>query len=367
MEDNLISLEAAAERRALKLHNESLVIDCHSDVHLDVIRSRGRGETKVFERRHFPRWKEGGLNIVVLNTLAKFGPDPYPYRTSPVHNFLLMTDAIRQEIQESPDCLFQVLEPDDIEKARQDERIGILLGLEGTEPLEMNLGFLRSYHRLGLRVMNLAWHIRSQVADGTSEPSNSGLSNFGREVVREANRLGILIDFSHLSKAAVRDTFELCQQPVIASHSNVNAIFNHERNLDDWQIKGIAEGGGLIGVVFLGRFVVEENPTLSDVLDHVDYIAKLVGPEHICMGPDYTDFCQDMIIDARRAAGPTMPAGGVDIPYADGVEEVTKLSNFTRGLVARGYNDDDIRGILGENFLRVFRQVYESAPASRQT
>jgi len=357
-----LNLDAAAEDRALRLHRESLVIDCHSDIHLDVIRSRGQGETQVLERRYFSRWKEAGLNAVVLSSMAKFGPETYPYQTSPVHNFLLMIDAIYQEIQESPDCFSLIQQPDDMERAREDGRIGIMLGVEGAEPLEMNLGFLRCYFRLGLRIMNLTWHQRNQVADGVAEPSNSGLSNFGREVVGELNRLGIIIDLSHLSKAGVGDVLELSRQPAIASHSNANAVCNHERNLDDWQIEGIAEKGGLVGVVFVGRFVATENPTLSDVLDHVDYIIRLAGPAHVCMGPDYTDFCQDMIISSRGVAGPGQPVKDADIPYADGVDDVTKLPNFTRGLIARGYRDDEIRGVLGENFLRLFRKVYEGAP-----
>ena len=354
-------LDPGEKNRALRLHQEALVVDIHSDIHLDVIRCRGRGETKVLERRHFPRWKKAGLNAVVLNTMAKFGPETYPYRASPVHNYLLMIDAVLQEIQESPDCFFQILEPVDLEKARVDERIGIMLGLEGAEPIEMDLGFLRCYHRLGLRIMNLTWHQRNQVADGVAEPSNSGLSNFGREVVGELNRLGIIIDLSHLSKAGVRDVLEISKQPVVASHSNADAVCSHQRNLEDWQIKGIAENCGLIGVNFLGRFVAPENPTISDVLDHVDHIAGLVSPVHMGMGPDYTDFCQDMIISSRKLAGPGQPVDDVDIPYAEGLSDVTELPNFTCGLVARGYSEDDIRGILGENFLRVFRQVYESA------
>ena len=113
--NNDLELDPADDERALRLHGESLVVDIHSDIHLDVIRCRGRGETRVLERRHFPQWKQGGINAVVLNTMAKFGPEIYPYRASPVHNYLIMIDAIHQEIRESPDCFFQILEPDEAE------------------------------------------------------------------------------------------------------------------------------------------------------------------------------------------------------------------------------------------------------------
>lgn len=345
--------------RAMNLHRDSLVIDMHSDVHLDVIRSRGQGEARVLERRHYPQWEKGGVDVVVLNSMAKFGPETYPYRTSPVHNFLLMADAIQQEIAESSDKFLQILEPEDISRAKAGKKIGILFGTEGAEPVEQNLGFLRCYYRLGLRIMNLTWHQRNQVADGVAERSNSGLSNFGRDLVKEMNRLGILIDVSHLGRQGVRDVLEISEHPIIASHSNAWALCAHERNLEDWQIEGIAKKGGMIGVVFVGRFVAEENPTLTHVLDHLDYIAKLAGRDRVGMGPDYTDFCQDMIISSRRVAGPGQPVNDPDIPYARDVEDASKLLHFTQGLVSRGYRDDEIRGILGENFVRVFKDVRE--------
>ena len=111
----------------------------------------------------------------------------------------------------------------------------------------------------------------------------------------------------------------------------------------------------------MGRFVASEHPSLSDVLDHVGHIAHLVGPGCIGIGPDYTDYCEDMIISSRRVAGPGQPLDDVGIPYADGVDDITKLTNFTRGLITRGYSDDNIQGILGNNFFRVFKEVYKKS------
>jgi membrane dipeptidase len=359
-----IDLDRAEQASVDRLHHESLVVDVHSDVHLEVIRARGRGEKRVLEGKFYSRWKQAGVDVVVLNTISKFGPDPYPYRASPVHNVLLTVDAISQETSESPNCFDLVLEPEDILRAQDAGKIGLMLGTEGAEAVESSLGFLRCFYRLGLRVMNLTWHQRNLVADGVAEPSNAGLSNFGREVVREMNRLGIVIDVSHLSTAGVQDVLELSSQPVIASHSNARAVYDHPRNLLDWQIEGIAHRGGLVGVTFLGRFVGAENPTLRDVLDHVDHIAALVGAEHIAMGPDYVESGAKMIIQARRVAGPDQPVDDDGIPFAQGVEEVTRLPGFTHGLVSRGYSDEQIRGILGGNFLRLFQQVRQTRQIS---
>jgi len=310
----------------------------------------------VLERRHLPLWKEGGVNVVVLNTLPKFGPDPYPYCTTPVRNALLLMDAVHQEISESPDYFRLVIEPDDIRKAQDENRIGIILGLEGAECVETDLGLLRSYYRLGLRVMNLTWHQRNLVADGVAEPSDAGLSRFGRELVAEANRLGIIIDVSHLSPRGIDDVLSLSDAPVMASHSNAKAVYDHERNLDDSHLNRIASEGGMVGVVFLGRFV-GESPTLEGVLDHVANMLRVAGVGHVGMGPDYADHAHDMIIAARRVAGPDQPVSDITIPYARGLEHAGKLPDFTRGLVARGYDDATICGILGENFITLFRKV----------
>lgn len=346
------------QHRADQLHQASLVIDAHSDVHLEMLRRRGRGETHVMERLFYPRWKQAGVDVVVLCTMAKFGLDPYPYQTSAVKNFLLMADAIAQEIDESPACFIPVRTPDDVVRAKAESKVGLMLGMEGAEPVEMDLGLLRCYWRLGLRIMTLTWHQRNQVADGVAEPSNAGLSHFGRSLIEEMNRLGILIDVSHLSRAGVRDVLALSRQPVIASHSNARALCDHPRNLDDDQIRGIAASGGVVGVVFLGRFVSPANPTLSDVLDHVDHLVKVAGAEHVAIGPDYVDRAEDMVIQSRRVAGPGQPVDDPNIPYARGLETITCLPAFTRGLVERGYTDAQIQGILGGNFLRVFREVH---------
>jgi len=347
--------------RALQLHREMLVVDMHSDVHLDVLRLRGRGETHVLERRHLSRWQAGSVNAVVLNTIAKFGPDPYPYRTTPVQNYLFTIDAIHREIAESPRCFQLVLEPKDILQARREGKIGLIIGLEGAEAVESDLGLLRCYYRLGLRVMNLTWHHRNLAADGVAEPSGSGLSHFGRALVRELNRLGIIIDLSHLSPQGVDDVLDLSDSPVMASHSNAKALCDHNRNLDDRQIARISSNGGMIGVVFLGRFVAEKDPTLDHVLDHVDHIAGIAGTEHVGIGPDYCDHAEDMIISARRVAGPHQPVDDPTIPFAKGLEDAGRLPCLTQGLVARGYDDAAIQGILGENFLNLFQKVRGNA------
>jgi len=351
--------QAVPEQYALDFHRHSLVVDMHSDVHLDVIRRRGLGQKRVLETRHLSSWQEGHVDVVILSTLPKFGPQAYPYWSTPVHNLLLTVDALQQEISESPGSFLPVLEADDIVRAKKEGRIGLMLGVEGAEALMTDLGFLRCFYQLGLRVMNLTWHQRNQAADGVAERSNGRLSNFGMELVRELNRLGIIIDVSHLSPAGLEDTLAISEQPVMASHSNARAVCDNPRNLQDGQIRAISEKGGMIGIVFLGRFVAAESPVLDNVLDHVDHITNLVGAQHIGIGPDYVGGCDDMIINSRRVAGPEQPVDEISIPYAEGLEDAGKLTGFTEGLLSRGYDEDQVRGILGRNFLNFFRSIRE--------
>lgn len=346
---------------AARFHGDGLVVDVHCDVHLDLVRSRAAGERQVLERRHLPAWRAGGVGLVVLNTIPKFGPDPYPYVTTPVHNYLYMLDCLHQELDESPHAFALVRTPSDVAKAQTEGKLGIIIGVEGAEPLGTDLSLLRCYHRLGLRVLTLTWHHRNSVADGVSEPSASGLSNFGREVVSEANRLGIVLDVSHAGPRAVRDTLARSSVPIMASHSNARALCDHERNLHDDELRGIAEQEGLIGVTFLGRFVADDDPTLEDVVGHVEHLFDVVGPEHVALGTDYTTGGQDLIIEARRVGGPDQPTTDATIPYARGLESYDGLPALAARLIERGHTQAHVDAILGGNFLRLFSGVSAAA------
>lgn len=342
-------------------HQDTLIVDVHTDVHLDLIRSRANGETRVLSRRHVPGWRAGGVDVAVLNTIPKFGPDPYPYHTTPVHNALYMLDCLHRELEESPDELRLVTTTDELHQARDAGRIGIMIGIEGSEALGDDLSLLRTYHRLGVRVLTLNWHHRNQVGDGVSEPSASGLSNWGREVVSEANRLGVLVDVSHSGPRTVEDVLALSIAPVVASHSNSRRIHDHERNLTDDQVRAIAAKGGLVGVTFLSRFVTQGTANADHVFGHIEHLADLVGTDHLGIGTDFTTGGEDLIIASRRVAGPGQPSTDASIPYAAGLDHYELLGNLTSGLFDRGFDASAVSGILGANYLRVLRSVEEAA------
>lgn len=342
-------------------HRETLVIDVHTDVHLDLVRSRSHGETRVLASRHVPTWRSGGVDTVVLNTIPKFGPDPYPYHTTPVHNALYMLDCLHRELEESPNEIRLVTTAEEIQQTRLDGRIGVMIGIEGSEALGDDLSLLRSYHRLGVRVLTLNWHQRNQVGDGVSEPSASGLSNWGREVVSEANRLGVLVDVSHSGPRTVEDVLALSIAPVVASHSNSRRIHDHERNLTDDQVRAITDKGGLVGVTFLSRFVANGFANSDHVIGHLEHLSGLVGSEHLGIGTDFTTGGEDLIIASRRVAGPGQPTSDASIPYATGLDRYELLGNLTSGLFDRGFDASAVSGILGANYLRVLRSVEEAA------
>lgn len=342
-------------------HQDALVVDIHTDVHLDLVRSRANGETHVLAQRHMPGWRAGGVDVVVLNTIPKFGPDPYPYHTTPVHNALYMLDCLHRELEESADELRLVTTADEILASRDAGRIGIMIGIEGSEALGDDLSLLRSYHRLGMRVLTLNWHQRNLVGDGVSEPSASGLSNWGREVVSEATRLGVLVDVSHSGPRTVADVLSISAAPVVASHSNSRHVHDHERNLTDDQVRAIAASGGLVGVTFLSRFVAEGTADAEHVFRHIEHLADLVGPEHLGVGTDFTTGGEDLIIASRRVAGPGQPTADASIPYASGLDRYELLGHLTKGLLDRGFDASAVSGILGANYLRVLRAVEEAA------
>jgi membrane dipeptidase len=199
-------------------------------------------------------------------------------------------------------------------------------------------------YRLGVRSLTLTHFPRNELGDGSGADSGSHLSVFGREVVEEMNRLGMLVDISHINETGFWDVMELSKDPVLATHSNCKALCGHHRNLTDDQIKALAEKGGVMNLSFCAGFIKDgigfgdpealKKVTIEDWLDHLDHAVGLVGTDHVGLGSDLD--------------------GGCGFP---GLDDVTKFPDLTRGMISRGYADHDIKKILGANNLRVFKKV----------
>jgi membrane dipeptidase len=233
-----------------------------------------------------------------------------------------------------------VLKASDIEGAKPSGQVGVILGLEGAESLEGDLGVLRMLHRLGVRNVGLTWNFRNQAADGVGEErTGGGLTTFGVSLVEEMNRLGIIVDIAHLAPAGVEDVLKVSQAPIIASHANARALCDHRRNLTDAQLEKIAKNGGVVCVTFVPAFVDgnEDKTTLPRILDHVDHLVRVMGEDHVGLGSDFDGFFGD--------------------EKTEGLEDVSKMPAITVGLLQRGYSETAVQKILGGNLLRVFKKV----------
>ena len=343
-----ISLSREDEMKALEIHERSIVVLTHIDTvifwaprpnvvpfYFDLVpwpEEMRLGKRTGFGHVDLPRLLEGGVNCPVFALAVT--PNYMPERS--LMRFMELLDAFYRELGENKERVVLATTADEVVKAKKDGRVSAMLAIEGGEAIEGNLAALRMLHRLGVRLFGLTHNYRNKIADGMGEArTGSGLTEFGVELIGELNRLGIIVDVSHLSDPGFWDVVEVSKDPIIASHSNARGLCDHLRNLTDDQVKAVAEGGGVVGVNFYPEVVHEEEATLGRVLDHFDYLVDLVGADHVGIGSDYDGMRQPPV----------------------GLEDVSKMPNITRGLVSRGYSEDEIVKILGGNFLRVFREV----------
>ena len=348
----MVNLTPEQEARAVALHKRATVVEGHSDFPAEVARCRNRGETVVLETHHLPNLELGGVDIEVLTVGCD---EPALDVSNTPLKVLKVMDDLHQELQES-DKFRLITTYADVARAKNTGKIGILLHLEGARPIREDLFLLRTYYRLGLRQVGLTWNQRNLAADGCGEPQGGGgLSNFGRRLIEELNRLNMILDLSHVGERSFMDAIELTKTPPVASHSTARAVCDFPRNLSDDQIRALADRGGAMGLCFYGSFVGDP-PTLEALMDHVDHIVELVGVDHISLGPDYIDYIMDVMIEEEDR----MKERGVDyisFDYVKGLETVAQLPNVTRALVARGYEDEGIEKILGGNLLRIYKEI----------
>jgi membrane dipeptidase len=329
---------------ALELHKRATVVDAHIDTLLDIMVPSARplkyptprdfGDRSTTGHVDLPKLLESGIDLQVF---AAYIQPEYKIERA-LHRVVQLIDRFYQVLGEHQDRLLLFTKVSDVREAEKKSKIAAMLSIEGGEAVEADLRILRVLHRLGVKAMTLTWNERNQIADGAAEGrTRGGLTNFGVELVAEMNRIGMIVDVSHISDAGFFDVIETTNSPIIASHSNCRALCNHRRNLTDEMIKLLAGKGGVMGMNFAPSFVDENkgHVTLDRVLDHVDHVVKTVGVEHVGLGSDFD---------------------GID-STPKGLENVTRMPYFTEGLLKRGYNEDDILKILGENFLRVFKRV----------
>jgi len=384
---------SALPPRAQRIWREAIVIDTHNDLPTKILDERYDPDVRhaaTEGHTDLPRLTESGLTAVFLSAWVDA---PYAERTpdGSYQRALAYCDAIHAFVARHPDRLLFATTSADVERAKREGKVAIFIGVEGGHAIQSSLDSLRTLYARGARYMTLTWNNGNAWA-GSSIGSNGtrtgGLTDFGKDVVREMNRIGMLVDLSHVSEQTFYDAIAVSRSPVIASHSSARALADHPRNLTDDQLRAIARNGGVVNVNFYPRFIdstyrkavdaaeakaqaygdslraapgfdaakakaledarrselVAQIPVtpLSVLVDHIDHIAKVAGVDHVGIGSDFDGI-------------PVAPVG---------MEDVTALPRLTQALLDRGYSDADVTKMLGGNMMRVMRLVLDRRQAS---
>ena len=366
--------------RAQKLHFSSIVVDTHDDTTQRFLDGKfDLGPRDASGSIDIPRMRAGGLGAIFFSIWM---PSKVTGAEA-VKRALVQIDAVREQIRKHPKDLVLATTAREIREAHAQGKIAALMGVEGGHMIASDLGVLRSYAALGVRYMTLTHSGNVEWADSSTDaPTHNGLTDFGKDVVREMNRFGMIVDISHVSDKTFYDTLEVSKAPVFASHSSCRAICDAPRNMTDEMIKALAAKGGVIQINFHVGFLSQEfrnaekaKPEIekeieaevqkrcgeqeacqlierdkivreyvaqdklphvdyTKIIEHIDYAVKVAGVDHVGLGSDFD---------------------GANMPY--GMEDATGLPKITEQLLRKGYSESDIRKILGENTLRVMAEV----------
>jgi len=308
-----------------------MIFDAHSDLPTFVYDERKAGKTRVLEGNwHF-------FNGWVSSRVMAIWTRPDRRRDATAYGFEVL-NAFLKDVEES-ERFELVRNVGEMRRAIENGRVALWLGLEGGEPIGESLDLLEVFHRLGLRVLTLTWSLRNAIGDGVFERTRGGLTNFGVEVVGKAEELGIVVDLSHINEAGFWDALDVTSFPVIASHSNARSLCDHPRNLTDEQLKAVAERDGVVGAVAIPSFVDKEKPTLEKYVEHITYMADLIGPRHVGLGFDFVYYLK-----------------GWSGKSVEGFEDESKVPSLLEKL-RENFSEKDVEAIAFRNFERVFERV----------
>ncbi|MBS0578837.1 MAG: membrane dipeptidase [Proteobacteria bacterium] len=340
--------------RARALYNEALVLDCNSGPPMsdslplsaaDLELVRGSGVTAL-------KWSLGGINSGFRDTVAEIA-------------------LVQRLIEVHPDYFLQVRIAADLERAKREQKLGLILSFESAEMFEGKLDSIDLFRNLGVRVMQLSYNRRSPFAAGVMEPQGGGLTPLGREAVARMNKVGVAIDVSHANPATTADVLAASAVPVVMTHAGSAAVHPHPRNKSDEQLRALAAKGGVVGIFNLPYLSASPHqPNVDDYLQHLEHVLHLVGEDHVGIGTDVglepfdtspvgmAQFKKEE--DERHAAGLAAPEE--DRPtYVEGLNTPRRMEVIADQLLQRGYSEAATRKILGGNFARVFGQIWKAA------
>ena len=363
-----------ASDRAMRVYREAIVIDTHNDMPSKMIDDgynpdvrHANGFEKNQGQTDLPRLVESGITGVFLS--AYIDPEKWTFRT-PDQSWKMVQvyfDSIQAFVKRHPSQLTMATTAAEVRAAKASGKVAVLIGVEGGHAIENSVENLREMARRGVRYMTLTWNNGNEwagAAAGMNGTRSGGLTERGREMIREMNRLGILVDISHVSDSTFFDAVAASAYPVIASHSSARALNGHRRNMSDAQLRAVRQNGGVVNVNFYSAFVdpvflqksdsIERvvqgqanidaairalpRPSLSILLDHFDHIIKVAGIDHVGLGSDFD---------------------GVGGLLPQGMDDVTRLPLIAQGLLDRGYSEADVKKVLGGNMLRVMERAID--------
>jgi membrane dipeptidase len=382
--------------KALQIHNSALIVDTHADTpqrFLDGGFDIGNSDPKDVGHISLDKARAGNLDAEFFSIWVE--PS---YKGQYAHRAVDLIDSVYEQAARHPDRMIMAFSVADIERAHKQKKLAALMGIEGGHAIENDIRLLREFYRLGVRYMTLTWSNTNEWADSSGDIDDpkighhNGLTDYGKQVVLEMNRLGMMVDISHVADKTFYDTIAITKAPVIASHSSARALTDAPRNMTDDMLRAVAKNNGVVQVNFFSGFddqsywnatkamakerdaaiaaFIEKHkqegkpvtyveydqidrewaakiprPPLKSLIDHIDHIAKVAGVDHVGLGSDF---------DGVSGATPA------------GIDSAADLPKITQALVDRGYSVDDIQKILGGNLLRVFRDV-ETVSQKMQT
>lgn len=323
------------------------IFDAHSDIWLKCNTERRKGNAKYFEDVHVSNLKKGkiggGIFVVYTNTESQFEREKLFWRE------LGGTCKEVRNIENNFDNIIIATNYKDITDAMGEDKLFIILGVEGLSGIGSDIDQISILYRLGIRHAGLTWNEENDLATGVgSNNVNRGVTDLGEKAIKYMEELGMVLDVSHLNEKSFWDVLNISKKPIIASHSNSKKMCGHRRNLTDDQAKAIAGTGGVIGVNVCGAFISDSQPTLEKYINHIDHFVNTIGIDAVGIGFDFCDFLRESPIDDNDEYFKDITAD---------LDTISKSSNVINSLYSRGYKESEIKKITHENFLRVLKNT----------
>ena len=329
-------------RKAQEIHERNLSVDTHCDTPLEFSRAGFSIGNRESNQVNIPKMEEGKLDAVFFAAYIGQGPRDDASLQKAVERVNFLIDGIYNQVQQNSDVCGIAYTVSDLQRLKSEKKKAIFIGIENGYGIGKDLSLLAKYKARGVNYMTLCHIQNNDICDTSNRKVKKewgGLSPFGRKVVKRMNRLGMIIDVSHVSEDTFWEVMKLSKKPVVATHSATRALCDHDRNLTDLQLKALARNGGVIQICPVDNYIKLDYKTanLEDFLNHIEHAVKVAGIDHVGIGCDFD--------------------GGGGVPGINGAND---MINVTMGLIERGYSEEDIAKIIGGNFFHVLSQVQKS-------